>query len=154
MLYYCAVKGCGNTVLITKCNPDIGYHSFPKDEERLSKWIDFCGQTKNWKPQKNQGVCSCHFQQSDYDKRYQMRHELIGAKKRRVLLISGKYFSLGNVICDIALFSVIVAIPTMQPTNSLTEVTSLDNDIIMDHNESFHQSRKYTAFYTALYILR
>ncbi|XP_055620640.1 uncharacterized protein LOC129764968 [Toxorhynchites rutilus septentrionalis] len=56
MPYYCAVKGCGNKVRITKNNPDIVYHTFPRDGDRLHKWILFCGQSKDWKPQKNQAT--------------------------------------------------------------------------------------------------
>ncbi|XP_055632215.1 uncharacterized protein LOC129772791 isoform X2 [Toxorhynchites rutilus septentrionalis] len=55
MPYYCAVKGCGNKVFITKNNPDIVYHTFLRDGDRLHKWNIFYGQS-NWKPQKNQGL--------------------------------------------------------------------------------------------------
>ncbi|XP_055641591.1 zinc finger protein 479-like isoform X2 [Toxorhynchites rutilus septentrionalis] len=103
MPYYCAVKGCGNNMFITKGNPDIAYHTFPRNPDRLRRWIVFCGHSETWKPQKNQGICTRHFDRSCYDELYEKRRQLIGARRLRMLLPD--------------------AIPTKQVTNTMTETT-------------------------------
>lgn len=87
MPYFCGVKGCGNKVCLTKNNPNIAYHRFPNDPERLTEWIRFCGWHEGWQPQRNQGICSIHFDDSCYDERYKIRSEVIGAKFRRQLKV-------------------------------------------------------------------
>lgn len=55
----------------------------------MEAWIRFCGHKSEWKPQKNQGICSEHFEPESYDSRYQTRHDVIGAKLVRHLVPNG-----------------------------------------------------------------
>lgn len=84
MPYFCAVLGCDKNR-----NSNVVIHNFPRNSEQAKYWIKFCGREARWVPQKNQGICSIHFNDDNYDQRYQMRQELIGAKMRRTLLAKG-----------------------------------------------------------------
>ncbi|XP_053684987.1 THAP domain-containing protein 1-like [Sabethes cyaneus] len=79
---FCAVSGCNNKA---SRNPDVVYHNFPRNPERLKHWVKFCGRKEGWIPQKNQGICSSHFTDDSYDNGYKLRPILIGAKVRRTL---------------------------------------------------------------------
>lgn len=76
MRAFCAVRTCENRKSLTKENPAIVYHQFPKDQDRCAKWITFCDRGENWRPKESQAICSEHFAESCYDNRYHRRRQL------------------------------------------------------------------------------
>lgn len=40
-------------------------YAFPEDPEKRKIWIKFCGQPKNWVPEKSR-ICEYHFKSDDF----------------------------------------------------------------------------------------
>lgn len=60
----CSVKGCSS-----KSYPELSFHSFPKEYDRLQKWIHFCKNRPLWKPKIGNRLCSVHFDNESWEPR-------------------------------------------------------------------------------------
>ncbi|XP_053676554.1 uncharacterized protein LOC128726753 [Anopheles nili] len=63
----CSASFCkNNRYNVKKRKLDVLFHTFPFDSVLNYKWIQFCRQHKNWRPAKDDVICSAHFKTDDY----------------------------------------------------------------------------------------
>ena len=71
----CVVGGCSNTASLGNC---IALHNIPfygdtrpEAKKRRKRWIDFVKMKRGkWEPSKSSVICSSHFQQNDFERRF------------------------------------------------------------------------------------
>lgn len=63
-MVFCSVNGCSSKTAI-----GVSLHSFPKDHDRLQKWISFCNNKPLWKPKTGNRLCSVHFDNESWEPR-------------------------------------------------------------------------------------
>lgn len=80
------MNGCANKFSLTGT---LVVHNFPKKADQKEAWIRFCGRDGKWIPQKNQGVCSEHFEPACYDQVYLVRRDEINPKLVKRLIPRG-----------------------------------------------------------------
>uniref|UniRef100_A0A182NJT5 Gamma-tubulin complex component 2 n=1 Tax=Anopheles dirus TaxID=7168 RepID=A0A182NJT5_9DIPT len=64
----CAASFCkNNRYNVNKREVHVTFHTFPGQyDPLLKKWIEFCQRKPDWKPHKNDVLCSAHFREDDY----------------------------------------------------------------------------------------
>lgn len=79
----CAVSSCKNSVVKTKKeNPDVMYHSFPRDPTVRNIWIERAQKEGKLNP-RTRRICSVHFTKNDYVRSFQK--QLMGYNQKKKL---------------------------------------------------------------------